>query len=70
MTKIPETGDVLPPSRVTDLQVAGTYETSLTLTWTATGDDLDSGIGESNEYIECLILLCFISYFIYLSYLS
>ncbi|XP_047476067.1 calcium-activated chloride channel regulator 3A-1-like [Penaeus chinensis] len=44
VTKIPETGDVLPPSRVTDLQVAGTYEDSLTLTWTATGDDLDSGI--------------------------
>ncbi|XP_037785047.1 calcium-activated chloride channel regulator 3A-1-like [Penaeus monodon] len=49
VTKIPETGDVLPPSRVTDLQVAGTYETSLTLTWTATGDDLDSGIVSQYE---------------------
>ncbi|XP_037784831.1 calcium-activated chloride channel regulator 3A-1-like [Penaeus monodon] len=44
VAKIPETDDVLPPSRVTDLQVAGTSQASLTLTWTATGDDLDSGV--------------------------
>ncbi|XP_063590890.1 calcium-activated chloride channel regulator 3A-1-like [Penaeus indicus] len=43
VTKIPETGDAFPPSRVTDLQVAGTSHASLTLTWTAPGDDLDSG---------------------------
>nr|XP_027226526.1 calcium-activated chloride channel regulator 1-like [Penaeus vannamei]XP_027226527.1 calcium-activated chloride channel regulator 1-like [Penaeus vannamei]XP_027226529.1 calcium-activated chloride channel regulator 1-like [Penaeus vannamei] len=49
VTKIPETGDVLPPSRVTDLQVGGVYQANLTLTWTATGDDLDYGIVSAYE---------------------
>ncbi|XP_042884897.1 calcium-activated chloride channel regulator 4A-like [Penaeus japonicus] len=44
VTKIPETGDVLPPSRVTDLRVIKTSFSNLTLTWTATGDDLDAGM--------------------------
>ncbi|XP_042861518.1 calcium-activated chloride channel regulator 1-like [Penaeus japonicus] len=40
-TTIPS-GDVLPPSRVTDLQ-SEVKSSILTLTWTATGDDFDSG---------------------------
>ncbi|XP_027221462.2 calcium-activated chloride channel regulator 4A [Penaeus vannamei] len=38
----PPAGDLLPPSRVTDLQ-ASAAPLSLDLTWTAPGDDLDAG---------------------------
>ncbi|ROT66655.1 hypothetical protein C7M84_015309 [Penaeus vannamei] len=42
VTVIP-TGDSFAPSRVTDLQMT-LGKTNLTLTWTATGDDFDTGI--------------------------
>ena len=37
--------DVLPPSRVTDLQAKLQDKMTLILKWTAPGDDLDNGIG-------------------------
>ncbi|XP_037785351.1 calcium-activated chloride channel regulator 4A-like [Penaeus monodon] len=46
-TAVPS-GDVLPPSRVTDLQ-SEVKSPILTLTWTATGDDYDSGIVSGYE---------------------
>ncbi|XP_063590518.1 calcium-activated chloride channel regulator 4A-like [Penaeus indicus] len=46
-TAVPS-GDVLPPSRVTDLQ-SEMRSPILTLTWTATGDDYDSGIVSGYE---------------------
>ena len=40
-------GDAYPPSRVTDLKVASVQVNQMTLTieWTAPGDDLDQGTG-------------------------
>ncbi|XP_047476221.1 calcium-activated chloride channel regulator 4A-like [Penaeus chinensis] len=46
-TAVPS-GDVLPPSRVTDLQTE-MKSPILTLTWTATGDDYDYGIVSGYE---------------------
>lgn len=46
-TSVPS-GDVLPPARVTDLQ-SEVKSSVLTLTWTASGDDFDSGIVSGYE---------------------
>ena len=45
-------GDLLPPSRVTDLTVKSISASlsTVSLTWTAVGDDLDEGQGTTNTY--------------------
>ncbi len=48
--------DYYAPSRVTDLTVSG-YDTSVrtvTLTWTAPGDDLSSGTGRCQSYCKII----------------
>lgn len=40
--------DIMPPAAVTDLSVGGSTETSITLTWTAPGDD--GMTGRATEY--------------------
>lgn len=45
--EIPVTSTSYPPSRVTDLKVVAmqVYEMSLTIEWTAPGEQLDVGLG-------------------------
>lgn len=42
-------GDTTPPAAVTDLAVAGSTQSSVTLTWTAPGDDGNSGTAASYD---------------------
>jgi hypothetical protein len=43
------TGDIIPPARVTDLAVLSAGENSLTIEWTAPGDDGNTGTAQSYE---------------------
>ena len=59
----PPQTDFHPPSRITDLEVIEALydESKITLTWTAVGDDLDSGTGKSplllSQLISCTIIV-------------
>jgi hypothetical protein len=44
-TTTPTEPDTTPPARITDLRVVAPTATSLTLEWTASGDDWSEGIG-------------------------
>ena len=46
---VPVRKDVYPPARITDLLVSGLHQLVLELTWTATGDDLDTGSAVSYD---------------------
>ena len=47
---VPVRKDVYPPARITDLRVSGRWsDVELELSWTATGDDLDSGVSSNYE---------------------
>jgi hypothetical protein len=50
-----------PPSRVTDLKIVAIQvnQTSMTIEWTATGQQLDEGIG-----ISLVFVMFFITYFL------
>ena len=44
--------DMYPPSKITDLEAfpepIALYDATVNVTWTATGDNLDKGVGECN----------------------
>ena len=60
----PAGGDSFPPSQVRDLDIMVNDSSHITLTWTAPGDDLDSGIGKVPSRPPLLSFLT--SYFIFL----